>query len=229
MCQKSFETTISIGEKQLGPDNNTYLAQIITPKMAKLGPDDNFTAHIYIYIYIYWRVRWQGFDFLNPLFSGHVLSRVWAVVVGAGPVLQEQCATNLETFLTRRCGKMLSVFPLLDPSATGAAEPVGLVAGNAQDTGTAKPRPFLGCPFLVANLSCLTCAHLFCARQKSSFFFFFFIFFFFLLFSSFSFSFSLFPLFSSLSLSLAASKAPKTPKTPQMAKHEKHYTVNPCK
>ena len=26
---------------------------IITPKMAKLGPDNNFTAHIYIYIYIY--------------------------------------------------------------------------------------------------------------------------------------------------------------------------------
>ena len=29
------------------------MAQIITPKMAKLGPDNNFTACIYIYIYIY--------------------------------------------------------------------------------------------------------------------------------------------------------------------------------
>ena len=46
--QKSLETTIFIGKKQLGPDNNTYLAQIITPKMAKLGWDNNFTAYIYI-------------------------------------------------------------------------------------------------------------------------------------------------------------------------------------
>ena len=27
------------------------MAQIITPEMAKLGPDNNFTAYIYIYIY----------------------------------------------------------------------------------------------------------------------------------------------------------------------------------
>ena len=51
--QKSLETTIFIGWKQLGPDNNTYLAQIITPEKAKLGPDNNFTAYIYIYIYFF--------------------------------------------------------------------------------------------------------------------------------------------------------------------------------
>ena len=52
VCAKNrLKPLIVIGQKQLGPDNNTYLAQIITPKMAKLGPDNNFTANIYIYIY----------------------------------------------------------------------------------------------------------------------------------------------------------------------------------
>ena len=35
---------------KLGPDNKPYLDQIITPETPKLGPDNNFTTHIYIYI-----------------------------------------------------------------------------------------------------------------------------------------------------------------------------------
>ena len=41
-CPKSLETTIKIGKIAL--DNNTYLTQIITSDMAKLGPENNFTA-----------------------------------------------------------------------------------------------------------------------------------------------------------------------------------------
>ena len=53
--QKSLETTIKTGSKHLGPDDNSYLVQIITLERAKLGPDNNSTAcmHIYIYIYAY--------------------------------------------------------------------------------------------------------------------------------------------------------------------------------
>ena len=53
VCAKNRLKPLFYRLKQLGPDNNTYLAQIITPKMAKLGPDNNFTAYIYISIYIY--------------------------------------------------------------------------------------------------------------------------------------------------------------------------------
>ena len=50
VCKNPLETTFFYRPKNnFGPDNNTYLAQIITPKMPKLGPDNNFTAYIYIY------------------------------------------------------------------------------------------------------------------------------------------------------------------------------------
>ena len=40
-------------KNRVGPDNNPYLAQIITPEKARLGPDNNFTKKKTKYIYIY--------------------------------------------------------------------------------------------------------------------------------------------------------------------------------
>ena len=51
--KKSPETPIFKCENQLGPDNNIDLAQIITLETPKLGPDNIFTAYIYIYICIH--------------------------------------------------------------------------------------------------------------------------------------------------------------------------------
>ena len=39
-------------QNKLGPDNDPYLDQIITPETTKLGPDNDFTAYAYTYIYI---------------------------------------------------------------------------------------------------------------------------------------------------------------------------------
>ena len=52
-CAKIARNHYKYARNDLGPDNNPYLAQIITPEKAKLGPDNNFTACIYTYIYIY--------------------------------------------------------------------------------------------------------------------------------------------------------------------------------
>ena len=66
MQKNRLKTTIFYRlEKQLGPDNNTYLAQIITPEMAKLGPDNNFT--VYIYIYIWPRPRFRAYVFRHKI------------------------------------------------------------------------------------------------------------------------------------------------------------------
>ena len=51
--KKWSETPIFIVRKQLGPDNNPYLDQIITPEPPQLGPENNFSQHIYIYTHTY--------------------------------------------------------------------------------------------------------------------------------------------------------------------------------
>ena len=58
------------------------MAQIITPKMPKLGPDNNFTACIYIYISLWvslWSTffRFAGQSLVHPLVS--LWSTPWSV------------------------------------------------------------------------------------------------------------------------------------------------------
>ena len=50
-ARKSPQTTKKLAKNQLGPDNNPYLAQIITPEKAKLGPD---STYIYTYIHLWY-------------------------------------------------------------------------------------------------------------------------------------------------------------------------------
>ena len=50
--QNLLETTIKYAKNKLGSDNNTYLDQTTAHERAKLGPDNSFTAYIYICVYI---------------------------------------------------------------------------------------------------------------------------------------------------------------------------------
>ena len=54
------------------------LAQIITFKLANLGPDNNFTAYIYIYMYVY------VYMYAVELFSGSLFALVcvqnWSIL-----------------------------------------------------------------------------------------------------------------------------------------------------
>ena len=47
-CAKNrLEPLLKLAKNHLGPDNNPYVAQIVTPERAKFGPHNN-----YIYIYM---------------------------------------------------------------------------------------------------------------------------------------------------------------------------------
>ena len=48
MYKKRLKPHKQSAKNDLGPDNNPYLAQIITLDKAKLGPDNNFTSHKYM-------------------------------------------------------------------------------------------------------------------------------------------------------------------------------------
>ena len=126
VLQKSLETTIFYRLKQLGPDNNTYLAQIITPKMAKLGPDNNFTTYIYIYIYIYIcrRVRLQGLIFGTTDFQAF-FGKGFFVILGGWEGFAAFMFQKGAFFPNMYVRILPGVSRNLASEATGSAEPVG--------------------------------------------------------------------------------------------------------